>query len=405
MSTTQTNPSQESVNKDKEQRIVWTKWIENNYTGTYIGSTGVGKTKVGVVPIGRNLMADPYATALIIVPTERLRDNEWPSEFKRWGFASILPRVEIVCINTAREFIGRHFTTVVVDEVHTTLSPENIKFYENNSWNRLLTLTATMDDPDKAAYLYRLAPVVWVTSPERALDLGLVAPCKIYNMAVPLSTQEAREYNKANASYHWTENMLGGKYAAFKNAGEILKSTTAVPEAKQAASLFFASMRKRNDITNNAEFKPIVAKAIIEKFSKRKALVFSESIAFADKLQEMLGDICVTFHSKLTPDQKEWAMKKFGDGRTKQRVISSCKALNAGFNVPECSLGICTAAMSKSLVDIQRRGRIVRLKIGKLAIYVNLYSIGTQEEKRLKRRTAGQEVTWITSLNQITELE
>ena len=71
--------------------------------------------------------------------------------------------------------------------------------------------------------------------------------------------------------------------------------------------------------------------------------------------------------------EKKNALQTFGDGRTKTRLISSVKALNAGLNVPECSLGICAAGSSKALDNIQRTGRTLRLLEGKIAIYVNLY--------------------------------
>ena len=70
-----------------------------------------------------------------------------------------------------------------------------------------------------------------------------------------------------------------------------------------------------------------------------------------------------------------------------KRIISSVKALNVGFNVPDCSLGICAAGSSKALDNIQRRGRTVRLQEGKTAIYVNLYVKGSQEVKWVRKRT------------------
>src|SRR3990167_4013985 len=72
--------------KDLEQRIVWAKWKEAGYRGTYKGVTGVGKTRVGAVAAGRAITKNPGERWLITVPTENLRDREWVQELLGCGF-------------------------------------------------------------------------------------------------------------------------------------------------------------------------------------------------------------------------------------------------------------------------------------------------------------------------------
>ena len=139
---------------------------------------------------------------------------------------------------------------------------------------------------------------------------------------------------------------------------------------------------------------------IIKKFSDRKALVFSESIEFAEKLQETLGAECVTFHSKLSKKERDKALEDFASSN--KRIISSVKALNAGLNVPDCSLGICAAGSSKALDNIQRKGRTLRkTDDNKEAIYINLYIKGSQEVKWVRKRTQKDKVKWVESLDEI----
>tara|TARA_Y100000590_G_C15054549_1_gene764006 strand:- start:252 stop:566 length:315 start_codon:yes stop_codon:yes gene_type:complete len=84
------------------------------------------------------------------------------------------------------------------------------------------------------------------------------------------------------------------------------------------------------------------------------------------------------------------------------RVLSSVKALNAGLNVPECSLGICVAGSSKALDNIQRTGRTLRFIDGKKAIYINMYIKGSQELKWVRKRTKDDYSTkWIESIDEI----
>ena len=140
----------------------------------------------------------------------------------------------------------------------------------------------------------------------------------------------------------------------------------------------------------------------LEKFKDRKALLFSASTDFADSVQEELGDICLSFHSKRTKKDQATILKKFKDNRTKQRVISSVKALNAGFDVPDCSLGIVAAGNSRKLDNIQRTGRIIRYVPGKTAVIINLYAPDTQEVSWLNKRQEGQDVRWVNSVEEIT---
>jgi superfamily II DNA or RNA helicase len=160
-------------------------------------------------------------------------------------------------------------------------------------------------------------------------------------------------------------------------------------------------MRKRGEICKNSKAKLPIIKQLIEGFKDRKALVFSDSTDFADQLQEELGDICLSFHSKRSKKEKEEILKKFKDGRTKQRVISSVKALNAGFNVPDCSLGIVAAGNSRKLDNIQRTGRIIRYVPGKQAVIINLYAPNTQEVSWLNNRLGEQEAAWVNDVEEI----
>jgi superfamily II DNA or RNA helicase len=129
-------------NKTIEQEIVKSKIRNNNYRGTYIGATGVGKTKIGVDLIVENLISNPNEKWLVITPTENLRDNEWVLEFIKWGYSQYLSKVQIICIQTAYKIAGQEFNAVV-DEVHTTISPEYKMFYLNNKINKLICFTAT----------------------------------------------------------------------------------------------------------------------------------------------------------------------------------------------------------------------------------------------------------------------
>ena len=124
---------------------------------------------------------------------------------------------------------------------------------------------------------------------------------------------------------------------------------------------------------------------LVEYFKDKKALVFSESIQVATKIKNNVGDRCMIYHSKLPKHEKVRTLKLFNESNDKN-VISSVKALNAGVDIPDCSLGIVTAGNSKAIDDIQRTGRVVRKSGDKKSVFINLYIPNTQDEVWLKKR-------------------
>jgi superfamily II DNA or RNA helicase len=93
----------------------------------------------------------------------------------------------------------------------------------------------------------------------------------------------------------------------------------------------------------------------------------------------------MAYHSKKTKKQKDLAIESFKNGNI--NVLCSTKALNQGFNVPNANMGIICGITSKSLSMIQRVGRLVRFKEGKIGNIIILYVADSQEEKWLKNAT------------------
>jgi superfamily II DNA or RNA helicase len=388
-----------NLNKDEEQQAHLELWKKSGCKGTSIAVTGLGKTRMGLLAIAETLEDHPDRRALVIVPTENLRDNEWINEFYAWNLMHLLGQVEFECIQTAYKMSNRHWNVVVIDEIHTTLSPEYRKFYHNNTWNRIYGLTATVPENEEYKILLgKIAPIIYTTNTKDALNLGLISPYKVFNLGISFTAEEAKAYNKIDSMYNAAVSKLGGIFEAFRNA--TLYKNKGNSEQKKWANIFYVMMQKRKQLCYNAHNKIKTIKQIIEKFPDRKGLVFSESIDFAEGVQEAIGDECVTFHSKLKASDRKTVLTAFSSGY--KRIISSVKALNVGFNVPDCSLGICAAGSSKALDNIQRRGRTVRMQEGKTAIYVNLYVKGSQEVKWVRKRTQSDFNTqWVDSIDDI----
>jgi superfamily II DNA or RNA helicase len=227
-------------------------------------------------------------------------------------------------------------------------------------------------------------PVFDKISVDEALANGWIAPYLVFNIPIPFGPAEQIEYNKANNSFKHFAAQLGHGANAFKNATAYLKSQDKAEQAKAGA--YYNALRKRKNLcqTNNNKIEAV--EKIVEVMASRNGLIFSATTEFAEKLQDVLGDVCLTFHSKIKKKDQQMIVKRFKDKRTKIRLLSSVQALNEGFDVPDCSLAIIAGSTSTKRTFIQQLGRIVRMVEGKEAIIINLYTPGTQEEVWMNKR-------------------
>ena len=179
--------------KDIEQKEHIDKWISKGCRGTSIAATGIGKTRMGLMAVKYILDKDNNNTALIVVPTENLRDNEWPNEIKKWGLSKYSDRIDVQCVQTVYKWENYNCSILVVDEVHTTLSYEYRNLYENNRFDNIYCLTATPPENDEyRSYLKSFAPIVRKTDTLDALDMELISPYSVYNLAVSFTEEEAK---------------------------------------------------------------------------------------------------------------------------------------------------------------------------------------------------------------------
>lgn len=382
--------------KDTEQKKAINAWAKRKFTGTIIAGTGFGKSRCGVIAAGKTLDATDNAKAIVLVPTTQLQ-AQFRDEFSKWDYEHVLDRVDIVCYASAYKIENEHYDIVVCDEVHLGLSPEYRKFFENNTWNRLLCMTAT--PPEEIEYrdiLYKLAPVCYRIDLDKCVELGLVSPYKIICKPIELTAVEKQEYDKANKTFVYAKYILG-QFDAFDRARHIMGSGkhTASNQDKAAAAQFYRAIRARKAVVDHADGKIAELQKIVIKNIGEKILVFGGSNEFTNKLADATDTFSTVYHSGKTKKQKEQALKEFRSGD--KPVLCSTKALNQGFDVADATMAVICGLTSKSLTMIQRVGRIVRYQEGKIGQIFILYVKDSQEEKWLKSSVKNLDnVTWLT---------
>lgn len=368
--------------RDIAQRHALNSWARQGFKGSIIAATGFGKSRVAVLAIGHSLdeLEDDTARCAVLVPTTQLQE-QFPNEFEKWGFDTYLDRIDFICYQSAHKLEDKHYHVVVCDEVHLGLSPVYRQFFEKNTYDRLMCLTATPpEDDDYRAYLASIAPICYEITLDQAVSAGYVAEYEVYCIGVPLSSIEKQEYDGYQKLFIKMKMALGN-YDAFSTAQGILANR--IPGNKGAAAQYMNAIRGRRKVVQEAVSKIGYAKDVADFYKDSKVLTFGGTNKFTDAVAIHLD--AEAYHAGKTVKQREKILDRFKSGES--RVLCSTKALNQGMDVPDVGVGIIVGLESKSLPMIQRLGRLIRKdgsKVGKIYIF---YVEDSQEEKWVKEAT------------------
>lgn len=363
--------------KSKEQSNALNAWHTAGYRGSIIAGTGFGKSRCGVLAVAHTLKDG--GRALVLVPTVQLQE-QFKEEFKKWGHTALLTRIDVMCYQSAHKLEGEHYDIVVCDEVHLGLSPVYRQFFERNTYDKILCMTATLPEEDEYKQLLKeLAPTVFTITIDECVQKGLVAPYDIYCIPVELTDVERAAYKKANNLFVQCKYRLGG-FDAFNEANRILRGGQG---DKGAAAQFFNAIRQRKAVVQHAENKLHMASHIRDHHQDDKILTFSGTNEFTNLMAQALDGY--VYHSGLSKKKREYTLELFNESES--AVLCSTKALNQGFDVPDVGVGIIAGLESKALPMIQRVGRLIRFKEGKRGRVYILYVKDSQEEKWMDQAT------------------
>jgi RNA polymerase primary sigma factor len=397
-------------NKTKVQRQLLKSWADHGFKGYIEAVTGIGKTRIGVIAAGEFIRRDPNETSLVVTPTIPLRDDEWHKEFVKWGYEDVVDKVEFQCIQGVYKQTGRHWDTLVVDEADTCLGDKYSEFFKNNTFNRILCLSACYDKKDVANLQSLGIPLVGKIDYEEALKYNLITPFKIYNVRLQLNPEQNLAYYELDKKINLLVSdlciLLNAKASTvfteidkFKTAYErncIARTEQAVSVYNKVAALFTLYNNRKSFLSHGNH--RISDTLLICLRIPEKVLVFCGSIAMASKLASRLSKVRKTFlyHSKMPEEVRRRSLEQFKE--SSDGILVSINALNRGINVPDCNFGVICSASSSEHDFIQRLGREVRLSTdpNKVAILIQPFYAGTQEEKWLRKRIGSLETTDIT---------
>lgn len=360
--------------KDLVQKAARSKWSGAGQWGLLAMATGTGKSKCAVDEVAElySQMGQAKPRILLVVPTERLRDDNWREEFDKWGQGHRYRDLQRSCYASITKFELQYYDLIILDETHN-LTPANSRFFEKNTIKRVLALTATPPDPkgnktdkEKVDLFKQLRLKTDFYYPlEKALQDGLVSDFEIWVVETTLESVQKtiKGGTKANP-FMQTEQERYNYLSKMIQRLAIAKSEALKWKALERMRLIYNSVAKLD-----------VAKRLIARIEdKERLIVFCGSIEQAESL--LPG---TTFHSKVSGQALDDFKAK------KIHRLAVVEALNEGHNVPDVDIGIIVQLNSNARDLVQRVGRLIRLREGHIAKIFIIIATGTQDEEWFKK--------------------
>lgn len=352
--------------RDRIQKQALKAIEANGGKGLLFMATGVGKTRIPILFAKKK--KNKVKKICLIVPTERLRDEDWYREFYKWDAGELWDNVTRICYISADKIINQEFDLVILDECHN-ITEKSCKFFKQNKVKNIIGLTATKPKSFEKNWLLSNIGLeeVFSLSVGEAVNEGFVSPFKITVIYTQLDettknveagNKTKRFYTTEKESYRWVNNKI--------NMSEFLGN-------KNNKNLLL----KRMKLIYNLKSKEQVARKIINSLDGNdRTLVFCGSINQANNLSEH------RFHSK----SGKSSLTKFSNKEI--NLLSCVNSLNEGANLPDVDKAIIVQLNSNEKDLIQRIGRVVRYREGHLAHIYIICAKDTQDEVWLQKSLA-----------------
>jgi len=387
----------------KRQAEVVRTWGNNfNGQGTLQAVTGFGKTMVGRIAYRWLLQYKGQdSTVIVVVPSLVLKeqweaiaaDSQW-GNYEVWTIQSFIKRDIVPC------------DLLILDEIQMYKAHEFRKCFSIANYFFVLGLTAHLDKDDpRQEIIDEFAPLCDIVTMEQALDGGWVSPYRIYNLGIELDEATRKEYNIVSQAYgkcvSFFDHDFSAMMACYTNKPS--RERKAREKDMPANEVFLMarkgalSIRRRKEILYNYNGKLDTVVEICREHPERKIITFGQTIDSAEYINTQLGPVAEAYHSKIKSrilngkkvgpaKVKKDILERFCKPDVKLNVLSTAKSMDMGVDIPLLDTGICYAGASKVLQNIQRIGRVVRKQKGKMAIWIEIYILDSQDVRWLLKR-------------------
>ena len=367
--------------RDSIQNAAVETWEQAGKKGTLNLSTGIGKTFCFI----KTTRLLPKGSKILFLAETSQREIDLKKDikfFKKLFKYDLRKEHELtfMCYQSAYKLKDTEWDLVCADEIHSSLTPQYVQFYTNNTYKHILGLSATVDrstkylDADgnevsKGYWVDTIAPVCFKYNLNQAVQDGTTKKLRIFIINHHLDYN-----NKTVVAGSKAKPFLTTEKAAYDYWDAEFKRALFLPDGPAK------TFKIRN--TSAARAKVLYTMASkIESVNKLLTAIKGKSLVFGNSIDTLL---CVTTNviSNKNSD-KENAKLRHDFDAGKIKTIASFKMLKQGANLKDLDNTILMSYYSKELDMIQAIGRQrVTDSVGNIFIYV---TAGTQEVKWYKK--------------------
>ncbi|MEM2029909.1 MAG: DEAD/DEAH box helicase [Candidatus Bathyarchaeia archaeon] len=328
-------------------------WLANGKRGTIVIPTGGGKTFIAMKAI--ELLKLP---SVIFVTTVELA-NQWKSRLEELG-ANVgifgageheIDDVTVAIYNSAVKNIEKlrnRFAFAIFDEAHHV--PANtfkeVSFTLKSPFRMALSATPFREDKNEKILFFTCGKIVYFARYSEMLRERLVSPLEFYRVYVKMDLNEKTMYASIDE----------------QNLTEKLKVAYTTKEKYKALE------------------------EIVRRERERKMLIFTQYIDQAETAYETIRHLIPSalLTGEVSTRNRRKIFERFKNGRI--RAIISTTVLDEGVDVPDADVAIILSGSGSVRQLIQRIGRVIRYREGKIARVYEIITSKSIEESIVKKR-------------------
>ncbi|MEM3711601.1 MAG: DEAD/DEAH box helicase family protein [Thermoprotei archaeon] len=359
-------------------------WLAAERRGIIVLPTGAGKTAVAI-----HAISETSVPALVVVPTIDLL-KQWGGQLEAQGaevgyLGGGMNSVAGVTVSTydsaairAGE-LGNRFRLLVFDEVHHLPAQVYAKIARLSAAEYRLGLTATYEREDGLHTLlpYLVGRVVY-SSTHSELSGRYLSEYSTEVVRVSLGGEEKAKYDELMDKYRGILRKHNFRIRSQRDFQRLIFLSGSNRELREA----LLSRNEAQKIAFNSSGKIRVLRGLLERFRGERIIVFTQHNELVERISREFLIPSITHE---TPkDEREEVLGRFREGV--YTCVVTSKVLDEGVDVPDASVGIILSGTGSRREYVQRLGRILRKRDGKVAQLVEVVSGGTMEVNTSYRR-------------------
>lgn len=385
-------------------------WLNNDFKGSIIYSTGTGKTEIafecarrlaeirfdkeGTYPVktgGRSKLTNEFRILFLVPRIVLIEQNV--NRLMSYGlqresigtFYGEQKDIREITIGTYQSIINnlqllKDSDMLILDEIHllSETAKEFSKIFEilkEDPAKAVLGLTATINENDpRYNTIIRALPPVKKYMIKDAVTDGRLAKPQVVPVPVSFTESEKKIYIETSNKISFLSKKLGA-YDPKKISILLFKGGYNANLAK----LWFANVRKRKELLSSASNKVLSAANIVIKHPSEPIMIFSETIDSILKLEKILESYGIpsrSIHNKIPIAQRKKILEEWGK---EYFPLLSVHTLEIGYDIPDVRIAIIISNSSNFNQIAQRIGRVIRKTVRKN--YALIYVIYIRDSK------------------------